>query len=444
MPWLWLSNRGRSPRRGCSSPTPISSATSTERAPSASALVEFLFGWRQNAKPHGLRPWASSAVLSSTHPISVDSHLLEFRLEEPRMMRRSRGNKSLPPLLLPGQHLMLAPHKDAAASGDDGTTPIREARPYTPINVSDDGLRVTLLVKRSGPFSRWLVGLAPGQSVAMRGPFGAIALDLGLDGSGEGCGGSPHPALYLSRVGIALPIRRLALIAGGSGVTPVAQMLNAMCASLESRGRANAGSPAPPPLEVWVLVSDHTPEHALLSSELDDLAHRHPQLIVALHRTFTSLLHGQTSPGGAGARRIDEAMLRERLPPPANDTAVLVCGPPGFEASAQRYLASIGHLHTVNLSSGDVSSPAVSQVLLTAHRLLTPWAAALRCFVPAIDSSRSMDSEDGGSDKAPVKDKDRTTTSTPLAAARTPPPVTPPPVTPPPRAALIEESELLC
>lgn len=355
---------------------------------------------------------------------------------------------SLPPLLLPGQHLMLAPHASAAAGAkvvgdEDVTTPVGEARPYTPINVSDDGLRVTLLVKRSGPFSRWLVSLTPGQSVAMRGPFGAIALDLDHGWSGDEVGGSARPALYLSRVGVALPIRRLALIAGGSGVTPVAQMLNAVCASLEARCGV-AGSSLAPPLEVWVLVSDHTPEHALLSSELDDLARSHPQLIVSLHRTYTSLPQGQTSPGGAGARRVDEAMLREQLPPPADDTAVLFCGPPGFEAAVQHDLSSIGHVHAVNLSSGEVSSPAVSQVLLTAHRLLTPWAAALRCLTPPFDSSRSTDSGhqdtgNGPSDKVAPKEQQ-------LVSSNTPPPVVrkPSPLLRPSEMVQMAESELLC
>ena len=111
-------------------------------------------------------------------------------------------------------------------------------------------------------------------------------------------------------------------------------------------------------------------------------------------------------------------MLRERLPAPSDDTVVLVCGPAGFEASVQRDLSTIGHVHTVNLSSGDVRSPAVSQVLLTAHRLLTPWASALRCFVPHMDSGRSSDSGKAGLGE--VRDLTVKELATPVAASRKP------------------------
>ena len=411
-PWSFLSARGRSPRRGRASPTP-SSAASTERTPS-SALVEFLFGWKQTEKPAGLRPWAADAVLVSSRLVGVDSHLLEFRLlSDPRTQR---ANKPLPPLLLPGQHLMLAPLAALAAAEAASDVPVGECRPYTPIDVSD--AKVTLLVKRSGAFSQWLVQLAIGQSVQLRGPFGAVALDLGL--SSTSSSGYRCPSLYLSRVGIALPVRRLALVAGGSGVTPVAQMLNAACARLASHSATAAGEAAGAAtlLEITVLVSDHTPEHALLTAELDALHVQYPKLIVALHRTFTALPRGQTSPGASGARRVDEAMLRERLPAPSDDTVVLVCGPAGFEASVQRDLSTIGHVHTVNLSSGDVRSPAVSQVLLTAHRLLTPWASALRCFVPHMDSGRSSDSGKAGLGE--VRDLTVKELATPVAASRKP------------------------
>ena len=403
--WSW-----RKERKERTTPSPPPSAPPS--APSAAeALRSLLFSWSQ-PPPHFLRPWTHNALLVSSSPAGMDSHLLEFEVED----LANKIKEGSEPLLLPGQHLTVAPMTDA-------TPFLCNPRPYTPVDVS--GSRVTLLVKNyplgvvasspseetdqgikppRGAFARWLVSLRVGDCVELSGPFGAVALDLDVDEANH-----EAPSLYLSRVGVALPVRRIAFVAGGSGVTPCAQILNAACARLHSSARSEAaGDPLstplpaqcssseammtnpsgtgptathPAPLEFTVLVSDHTPEHALLETELTTLQRQHPHIITSLHRTFTGLVPGVSSTGGASGRRIDVEMLRERLPPPSYETAVLVCGPPGFEASMQAALAEIGHVHIVLLSLGDVHSPAVSHMLLAAHAILTPWAAALRCCV---------------------------------------------------------------
>ena len=147
----------------------------------------------------------------------------------------------------------------------DATPFLCKPRPYTPVDVS--GSRVTLLVKSypsvvvpsstseetdqgmndappRGAFARWLVSLSVGDCVELSGPFGAVALDLDVDEANH-----EAPFLYLSRVGVALPVRRIAFVAGGSGVTPCAQILNAACARLQSSARSEAaGDPFSTPL----------------------------------------------------------------------------------------------------------------------------------------------------------------------------------------------------
>ena len=461
------------PRSGRKSPSPPPGAPASAEA---AALINQLFGWKQPPPLH-LRPWSSLATLESKRQVSKDSTLLEFTIGS----TPAKADESQP-LLLPGQYLLLSP---AVQLGDAA-----EERPYTPVDVS--GNSVTLLVKTyhatsasdiKGAFSRWLTTeLKIGQQVRLRGPFGAVALALHTDRASttaEGVSDSSSASLYLSSVGVALPVRRLALVAGGSGVTPVAQMLNAACARLERSGEAvdtitasnaakvsvaeastSEASPgataeplylalgstgnsagdastaastgastasstastattfpgvalpgvalhavaqsAPISLEISVLVSDHTPSHALLTEELDSLARRHPALITSLHRTFTSLPAGESSPGGSGARRVDGEMLAAHLPPPSDDTVVLVCGPAGFEASVHDHLKELGHVHTVLLSSGEIDSPAVSAALLAAHRLLMPFAAALRCCLADDMEERSSGrwKEEGGAPAA--------------------------------------------
>ena len=300
-----------------------------------------------SAKPSKMRRASGWPAALVAHEHSESSHLLTFEIQ-------SVVDEPLP--ILPGQHLFIR----------DGEV----ERPYTPISVHSK--TIVILVKLSPPppqqpqqkssFSQWLVSLSIGERVHMRGPFGAVALQ-GLDG-----GASSSCSLHLPSAGASVPVRRLALVAGGSGVAAAAQILNACAAAAE------AGTL--PPLEIFVLLSDRTEESALLTSELLTLQQRHPSLIAALHRNYTR--------SHATSRRIDVEMLRKRLPPPSVDTACLISGPPGFESAMSRDLASIGHAHIACLSSGHVRSPAIASEEQVALRLLqeviAPWLSRLRCF----------------------------------------------------------------
>ena len=324
-------------------------------------------------RPRALAPngsYEACATLASIRPAAgVGAFLLVFKLDP----------SVRPPLrLLPGQHVLISPFGNPPTLVAANAAVEPPSRPYSPVAVSEVDGTLTFLVKSMpqdaanplrGSFSRWLTGLSTGDTVRIGGPYGAVALDV------DAC------TLHLpSHHGAALPVRHLALVAGGSGVAVVAQLLNAVCQRLEGGGAVDdarrgtgrrrekallapmVGSPPPPPpppLEIVVLLSDHTPEHALLTDELDALQGSHPRLISKLHRTFTSLPTGASSPGNTSARRIDEDMLRRCLPPPAADGVILCCGPSGFEASVAVHLEQLGHAHYVLLSSGTVRSPLV-------------------------------------------------------------------------------------
>jgi ferredoxin-NADP reductase len=319
--------------------------------------------------------------------------------------------------LLPCQHLMLAP------SADDASCPVRgERRPFTPISVGGGSL--SLLVRmpsepaaqadagqQRGAFSRWLTSLSAGARVMLSGPCGEVALDMAQP---AGDGGA---TLRLPR-GVALHVRRLALVAAGSGVAAVAQVLHTACARVEASAWRDDGSSAcgqattavsngggapvstVQSLQISVLLSDRTPESALLRGVLETLRARCPQLVVRFHRTYTALPAGCGPPDGASARRIDCRMLGEKLPPPGSDTVVVCCGPTSFEAAMAHDLATVGHRQAVLLSSaahvckGHVCEPALQATgaddddvrrLLTSvrdgpmSRAAWPWEDALRC-----------------------------------------------------------------
>ena len=318
-------------------------------------------------------PWSAHASLVARRLDSPESYLLTFEL----LLDDCPSE-----LLLPGQHLVLAPHE---ADGDEAT-PVGESRPYTPIEMN--GRSLTILVKSYSPpaehpwrgaFSSWLTSLRMGGCVQISGPFGAVALDLQPQCSSH---------LHLLEHGMVLPLRRLVLIAGGSGATPVVQTLHAACARLGTSSAAVDASrhlPSQHPLEIWVLISDRTPHDSVLVSQISALHTAHPELIVSVERTYTALPTGlPLPPDAADTRRIDAPMVRDLLPPPSADTVALVSGPPSFESAVGRSLAEVGHAHVVLLSSGEVSSPSL-EVRGTpgAGRVPSQLVAALRCCVQA-------------------------------------------------------------
>ena len=288
----------------------------------------------KRAPPEGFaapRSWSALATLTTNEPIGTGSAYLTFVLEP---------GAAMPPLL-PGQHLSLS----STESGG-------QIRSYTPVEVDPSARTIRLAVKaypldtsspEIGAFSRWLVGLAPSSQVRLRAPSGAAVLDVSK---------APGSQLYIPRFGTAVPLQRLGLVAGGTGVTPVVQMVKAACE------RASTTSDAATKLQISVLISDRTPESALLADEIEQARSEAPSVVISVHKTFTNLK--MAPPAGADTRRVDRAMLSAHLPAPGEGTAVLVCGPTGFETDVGCALDELGHEHIVLLSSGEVL-PAVDR-----------------------------------------------------------------------------------
>lgn len=153
-------------------------------------------------------------------------------------------------------------------------------------------------------------------------------------------------SLYLIKHQASLPVRRIGFVAGGSGVTPLIQLLVAL------RTAAVA------PVQVYGIVSDSLPQHSMLTKELSEAQCCKPKALAALHRTFTGLRAEEEVPAGADNRRIDESMLLDHMPHPSADTPIVVCGPPPFEAGVGAMLLAIGHPTIILLSSGELLTHA--------------------------------------------------------------------------------------
>jgi ferredoxin-NADP reductase len=192
----------------------------------------------------------------------------------------------------PGQHV------DVRLTADDG---YQAQRSYS-IASPPGGTRIELTVERleDGEVSPYLTDeLRRGDRIELRGPVGGYFV-------WEPSLGGP-----------------LLLVAGGSGVVPLMAML---------RARHTAGSDA----EARLLFSSRGWEDVIYREELDRLA---GDGLTVVH----TLTRSQPLGWSGYARRVDEAMLAEVGPSPAEQPLVYVCGPTPFVEATAEALVQIGH-----------------------------------------------------------------------------------------------------
>jgi len=101
------------------------------------------------------------------------------------------------------------------------------------------------------------------------------------------------------------------MIAGGSGITPILQVLKAAVKDKQDN------------TEMWVLFANQTEKAILLREELDSIAEQNPSRV---HLWYTVDRAEPNWPYSVGF--IDANMVRDHMPKPGDDTLILACGPP--------------------------------------------------------------------------------------------------------------------
>jgi ferredoxin-NADP reductase len=178
-------------------------------------------------------------------------------------------------------------HVDVRLTAPDG---YQASRSYSLASSGPDG-RVQLAVDRlpDGEVSPYLVDdLLPGDMLELRGPLGGW---------------------FVWKPEQTQPVQ---LIAGGSGVVPLAAMLRSHAASMSS---------AP----MQLLYSVRTPADRFFADELEALP---------------NVTYRYTRGPDAEGRLTKDALAAATLPPPC---AVFVCGPTGFVESVATWLVELGH-----------------------------------------------------------------------------------------------------
>ena len=167
-------------------------------------------------------------------------------------------------------------------------------RPYTPVSLHTSHGGLELLVKRydGGKVSKHLCDMAVGDSVEFKGPINKLKYKAG-------------------------DAQRITMVAGGTGITPMWQMLLHMALNPLDKTKVN------------LVFCNVTKDDILMRKELEDLKARRPHMILDIHYVLDKPPPGWT--GGKGYLTKEE--LAGKLPAPEEGNMVLVCGPDAMVAA---------------------------------------------------------------------------------------------------------------
>ncbi|XP_062568225.1 NADH-cytochrome b5 reductase 3-like isoform X2 [Saccostrea cucullata] len=256
----------------------------------------FLFGNKKKAKsPITLQDPNTKYPLKlvDKEEVSHDTRRFRFALPSPEHI-----------LGLPvGQHIYLT-------ARIDGQLVIR---PYTPVSSDDEKGYMDLVIKvyfknvhpkfpEGGKMSQHLENMSIGDYIDVRGPNGLLVYE------GKGVfkvrpdKKSPPETVTARNVG---------MIAGGTGITPMLQLIREVFKDPEDKTNLS------------LLFANQTEDDILLRTELEGLQESYPTRLKVWY-TLDRPTEGWKYSKGF----VSDEMIKNHLPPPSNDTVILMCGPP--------------------------------------------------------------------------------------------------------------------
>ncbi|VDL94993.1 unnamed protein product, partial [Schistocephalus solidus] len=189
-------------------------------------------------------------------------------------------------------------------------------RPYTPISLHSDRGYVKFLIKTyrknvhpnfpaGGKMTQALEALTNDSCVDVSGPCGNLVYN------GDGCfeikGSNPRK----------IHAKRISMICGGSGLTPMYQLIKAIIMSDTDTTK------------IALLYANKTEDDILLKDELDKLRDDNPE---QFRVWYTVGSPPSNWPYGVGY--VDSRMMEEHIFPAGPDSFALICGPPPMLQSA--------------------------------------------------------------------------------------------------------------
>nr|ACO11173.1 NADH-cytochrome b5 reductase 2 [Caligus rogercresseyi] len=203
-------------------------------------------------------------------------------------------------------------------------------RPYTPTSNDDEHKgHMDLVVKvyfknthpkfpEGGKMSQYMNDLGIGECIDVRGPNGLLEY---LGNSEFAIKANKNSTPNFSRKG------HVAMIAGGTGITPMYQLITCMFRNPNDR------------TQISLLYANQTEEDILLRKELEALRTAHPDRF--------NIWYTLDRPEGDwkyGSGYINEDMIQDHLFSPGDDTITLMCGPPPMiKFACVANLEKLGH-----------------------------------------------------------------------------------------------------
>jgi cytochrome-b5 reductase len=176
-----------------------------------------------------------------------------------------------------------------------------EYRTYTPTTTHETKDHFELIIKRypDGQVSRFMHDRKVGDDVYISGPHIGGHFVEGM----------------ATKVG---------MVAGGTGITPMISIIRTIL---------NQGIKA----EISLVFSNKSVEDIILKDEFDSYEIKYP----SFKRYY---LIDQPQPGWTmGIGRINDEIMKERLPAPSDQTVIFVCGPPMMQIELRKKLIALGH-----------------------------------------------------------------------------------------------------
>ena len=232
------------------------------------------------------------------HPTSWVSLTLENRMQLNKfnhLFRFAFENKNQQAGLFSGQFISIR----AVVEGKE------IIRFYSPVSRNSDYGHVDLMIKleentTNKPMEKFLSDLKAGDKIDFKGPVGGFEY---------------HRNMY----------REIGMIAGGTGITPMVQIIRSIANHPEDDTHAK------------LLFGNYNEEDILCRDELS---------YYTLTRSNISVYISLNNPPGKwsmGTGFVDEGMIKKALPAPAADIIIILCGPPPMIKAIIGMLKNLGY-----------------------------------------------------------------------------------------------------
>lgn len=187
-------------------------------------------------------------------------------------------------------------------------------RPYTPVSSDEEKGYFDLVLKvyranvhpkfpNGGKITQFLDTMKPGDTIDVRGPSGRLTYKR--NGKFEIRADKKSPP-------VEKKIKRIGMIAGGTGITPMYQLIKDICKNSDDH------------TEMWLIFANQSENDILLRNELEEFQKNHSDKLNIWFTIDKSVLPDWKYDVGF----VGEDMIRKHLPAPSDDTLILMCGPP--------------------------------------------------------------------------------------------------------------------